>query len=89
MGDERFHLRQVERPTGAPRLFVGLVVDNSGSMDAKMDQARQTMIFFAEVCKDMGIPFMAVAFGVVAYHFLLLTSEVGFKVTPDHTSEVD
>lgn len=63
MGDERFHLRQVERPTGAPRLFVGLVVDNSGSMGPKMDQARQTMIFFAEVCKDMGIPFMGVAFG--------------------------
>lgn len=63
MGDERFHLRQVERPTGAPRLFVGLVVDNSGSMDVKMDQARKTMIFFAEVCKNMGIPFMSVAFG--------------------------
>ncbi|MBI2315405.1 VWA domain-containing protein [Candidatus Daviesbacteria bacterium] len=63
MGDERFHLRQVEKPTGAPRLFVGLVVDNSGSMGIKMAQARKTMIFFAEVCKDMGIPFMAVAFG--------------------------
>lgn len=63
MDDERFHLRQVERPTGAPRLFVGLVVDNSGSMDVKMDQARKTMIFFAEVCKEMGIPFMSVAFG--------------------------
>ncbi|MDP2664057.1 MAG: vWA domain-containing protein [bacterium] len=63
MGDERFHLRQVERPTSAPRLFVGLVVDNSGSMDIKMDQARKTMIFFAEVCRNMGIPFMSVAFG--------------------------
>lgn len=63
MDDERFHLRQVERPTGAPRLFVGLVVDNSGSMDVKIDQARKTMIFFAEVCKNMGIPFMSVAFG--------------------------
>lgn len=63
MGDERFHMRQVERPTGAPRLFLGLVVDNSGSMGPKMDQARQTMIFFAEVAKDMGIPFMGVAFG--------------------------
>lgn len=63
LGDERFHLRQIERPTGAPRLFIGLVVDNSGSMGPKMDQARKTMIFFAEVCKQMGIPFMGVAFG--------------------------
>lgn len=64
LGNEQFHMRQVERPIGDPRLFIGLVVDNSGSMSgAKMDQARRTMIFFSKVCKDMGIPFMASAFG--------------------------
>lgn len=61
--DERFHMRQVERPTGAPRLFVGLVIDNSFSMKAKMEHARQTTVFFAQVCAEMNIPFMAVAFG--------------------------
>lgn len=64
LGNEQFHMRQVERPTGEPRLFVGLIVDNSGSMSGiKMEQARKTMVFFAKVCKDMGIPFMASAFG--------------------------
>ena len=64
IGNEQFHMRQIERPIGEPRLFIGLVVDNSGSMaGAKMEQARRTMIFFSKVCKDMGIPFMASAFG--------------------------
>lgn len=64
LGDQQFHMRQVEKPTGDPRLFIGLLVDNSGSMNGKkMEQARRTMIFFAKVCKDMGIPFMGVAFG--------------------------
>lgn len=64
LGDQQFHMRQVERPTGEPRLFIGLLVDNSGSMGGKkMEQARKTMIFFAKVCKDMGIPFMGAAFG--------------------------
>lgn len=64
LGDERFHMRQIERPTGEPRLFIGLLVDNSGSMAGqKMDNARKAVIFFAKVCKDMGIPFMAAAFG--------------------------
>ena len=31
---------------------------------------------------------VAVAFGIVVYHLLLFTSEVGYKLTPDHTSEV-
>ena len=62
--NEQFWQRQVERPIGEPRLFIGLVVDNSGSMGGtKMEQARRTMIFFSKVCKDMGIPFMASAFG--------------------------
>lgn len=64
MGDERFHMRQVEKPTGEPRLFIGLLVDNSGSMRGKkMEQARKTMIFFAKVSRDMRIPFMVAAFG--------------------------
>lgn len=64
IGDERFHMRQVDRPTGEPRLFIGLLVDNSGSMEGtKMQEARKTMIFFARVCKEMGIPFMGTAFG--------------------------
>lgn len=63
-GDGRFHMRQIERPIGDPRLYIGLLVDNSGSMSGtKMEQARKTTIFFAKVCKDMGIPFMAAAFG--------------------------
>lgn len=62
--DERFHMRQVEAPIGDPRLFIGLLVDNSRSMKGKkMEQARKTMIFFAQVCKEMKIPFMAAAFG--------------------------
>lgn len=64
VGDERFYMRQVDRPTGEPRLFIGLLVDNSGSMEGKkMEEARKTMVFFARVCKEMGIPFMAAAFG--------------------------
>ena len=64
LGNEQFWERPVEVPTGEPRLFVGLLVDNSGSMSGlKMEEARKTMIFFAEVCKEMGIPFMSVAFG--------------------------
>ncbi len=64
VGNEQFHMRQVDVPTGDPRLFIGLLVDNSGSMDgSKMENARKTMIFFAKVCRDMGIPFMAVSFG--------------------------
>lgn len=62
--DERFHRRQVEKPIGEPRLFVGLLVDNSGTMAGKKnEEARKTMIFFAKVCRDMGIPFMMEAFG--------------------------
>ena len=29
----------------------------------KMEEARKTMVFFAKVCRDMGIPFMTAAFG--------------------------
>lgn len=64
IGDERFHMRQVEAPIGDPRLFIGLLIDNSGSMSGtKMEQARKTTVFFAKVCKDMGVPFMTAAFG--------------------------
>jgi len=64
LGDERFHLRQVEKPTGEARLFIGLLVDNSGTMNGKkIEEARKTMIFFAKVCREMGIPFMMGAFG--------------------------
>lgn len=64
LGNEQFWQRQVERPTGEPRLFIGLLVDNSGSMDGrKMEEARKTSIFFSKVCRDMGIPFMAASFG--------------------------
>lgn len=64
LGNEQFHMREMERPTGEPRLFVGLVVDNSGSMAGhKMEETRKTVIFFAKVCRDMGIPFMVSAFG--------------------------
>lgn len=64
IGDERFHMRPVERPVGEPRLYIALLVDNSGSMmGKKMEEARKTMVFFARVCKEMGIPFMSAAFG--------------------------
>lgn len=64
LGNEQFWERQVEVPTGEPRLFIGLLVDNSGSMaGVKMDEARKTTVFFAKVCRDMGIPFMTAAFG--------------------------
>lgn len=64
LGNEQFHMRQVERPIGEPRLFIGLLIDNSGSMGGKkMEEARKTVIFFSKVCKDMGIPFMTGAFG--------------------------
>lgn len=64
MGDERFHMRQVERPTGEPRLFIGLLVDNTASMRGKkQDMARKTTVFFSRVNQDMRIPFMGVSFG--------------------------
>lgn len=64
LGNEQFHMRQVERPIGEPRLFIGLLVDNSGSMSGKkMEEARKTVIFFSRVCREMGIPFMTAAFG--------------------------
>ncbi len=64
LGDEQFHMRQTEKPIGEPRLFIGLLVDNSGSMGGKkQEEARKTVIFFAKVCRDMGIPFMAGSFG--------------------------
>jgi len=64
LGNEQFHMRQVEKPIGEPRLFVGLLVDNSGSMGGeKMEEARKTVIFFAKTCRDMGAPFMVSAFG--------------------------
>ncbi len=64
LGDEQFHMRVESAPTGTPRLFIGLVVDNSGSMRGKkQEEARKTMIFFSKVCREMGIPFMVSAFG--------------------------
>lgn len=64
VGNEQFWQRQVEKPIGKPRLFIGLLVDNSGSMNGvKMTEARKTMVFFARVCEDMGIPFMCASFG--------------------------
>lgn len=64
VGDEQFWQRPVEVPTGEPRLFVGLLVDNSGSMKGnKQDEARKTAVFFAKICREMQIPFMVAAFG--------------------------
>ena len=64
IGNEQFWQRQVDAPTGEPRLFIGLLVDNSGSMiGKKMEEARKTMVFFSKVCSDMGIPFMMASFG--------------------------
>lgn len=64
LGDEQFWQRQTEAPTGDPRLFIGLLVDNSGSMAGKkIEEARRVMIFFAKVCHDMGVPFMMGSFG--------------------------
>lgn len=64
LGNEQFWRRQIEAATGEPRLFIGLLVDNSMSMSGKkIEEARKTMIFFAKVAHDMGIPFMASAFG--------------------------
>lgn len=62
--NEQFWQRQTEAPTGDPRLFIGLLVDNSGSMSGKkIEEARKVMIFFAKVSRDMGIPFMMGSFG--------------------------
>lgn len=64
IGDERFHMRVESAATGTPRLFVGLVIDKSGSMRGKkMEEARKTAIFFSKVCREMGIPFMGTSFG--------------------------
>jgi len=69
LGDEQFFMRQIERPTGEPaRLFIGLLTDNSSSMSGiNIENARKINIFFAKVCKDLGIPFMAVSFGARAH----------------------
>ncbi|OGD98252.1 hypothetical protein A3A49_00370 [Candidatus Curtissbacteria bacterium RIFCSPLOWO2_01_FULL_38_11b] len=67
LGNEQFWQRQVEVPTGEPRLFVGLLVDNTGSMQGeKAELARKVAIFFSKVNHDMNIPFMGVAFGTEA-----------------------
>jgi Mg-chelatase subunit ChlD len=57
-------MRQVEKPIGEPRLFIGLLVDNSGTMmGKKIEEARKTIVFFARVCREMGIPLMTATFG--------------------------
>lgn len=64
IGDEKFWLRAQEVAEGKPRLFVALLIDNSGSMDGvKMQEARKSAIFFAEVLRDMEVPFMIESFG--------------------------
>ncbi len=61
--NQQFWQRSQEASTGEPRLFVGLLVDNSGSMaGVKMQQARKTMIFFSEAAREMGIPLMVSTF---------------------------
>ncbi len=58
VGDYRVQLRKDLHPTEEPRIYVELLIDNSGTMSGtKMDEAIKTCIFFARSLKTIGVPF--------------------------------
>ncbi len=62
--DYRIFRRRELRESNDPKLFVTLLIDNSGSMQGqKMQESRKTAIFFARVLARFDIPFAIKAFG--------------------------
>ena len=62
--DYRLLLRREIVESEEPRLYVELLIDNSGSMSGeKMDESIKTAIFFSRVLKRFGIPFAIKFFG--------------------------
>lgn len=56
--DYRIYQRRALSPHGDPRLFVTLIIDNSGSMEGqKMEESLKTAVFWGRVLKEFQIPF--------------------------------
>ena len=63
-GDSRFYKRRETRLSEDPRLYVKLVIDNSGSMGGeKMQAALKTAVFWGRVLKKFEVPFSISFFG--------------------------
>lgn len=68
VGDWNVMQRETMVPVGDPRLFIALVVDNTGSMSGeKIQEARKASIFLNAVCEQLGIPFIDIVFDSSAY----------------------
>lgn len=64
LGDYRLFRRRELKESNDPKMFVTLLIDNSGSMrGTKMEESRKTAIFFARVLQRFEIPFAIKAFG--------------------------
>lgn len=64
IGDLRIYQRRRLDPTGDPRLFVTLLIDNSGSMEGqKMEESLKTAVFWSRVLKEFQVPFSIKFFG--------------------------
>ncbi len=62
--DYRIYQRREELASEEPRMFVTLLIDNSGSMDGiKMQESLKTSIFWGKVLKEFNIPFCIKFFG--------------------------
>lgn len=58
-----FKRREIQE-SSEPKLYVTLIIDNSGSMRGqKMEESLKTAVFFARVLKRFGIPFSIKFFG--------------------------
>lgn len=64
LGDFRIHQRREVIESSEPRLFVTLLIDNSGSMAGqRMEESLKTAIFLARVLQRFNIPFAIKFFG--------------------------
>lgn len=62
--DYRIYQRREIIPSDEPRMFVELLIDNSGSMSGeKMDESLKTAIFWGRVLKRYNVPFAIKFFG--------------------------
>ena len=62
--DYKIYQRREVVPSQEPRMFVQLLIDNSGSMSGqKMEESLKTAIFWARVLKEFNIPFSVKLFG--------------------------
>lgn len=86
VGDYRVQLRKDLRPTEEPRIYVELLIDNSGTMAGeKMAEAVKTAIFFARVLKDLDVPFAIKLLGEKVTHIMDLGQDyddIRLKIKP-------